>query len=309
MNYTEIKGVVELHALYDPKEFIAKNTCFAFLGGNWFIKDKDEERIHFSSTADGITDENVTGFLSFLQPYTKSGEFDLIGKDAHAYKYEFANGKWVYFPISVHGKIYVKKETTEERITTALSRVGIDMKRPALPYAAALGRTYIINDHNEDLPESLPVNTGNYSKADLEKFLTAVEPFVQEADIHCDIGDAYFIITYIDGTWKRIQLNDKPINIIKSVSTDDLIEEIEKRGFIILKHETGLTDFLDDVDVDDLGCTIVDAFYEDDNFATDIGKSVYSIFKDCDTKEKFDTADQMLTAVCGYGIKSLLNRM
>lgn len=97
--------------------------------------------------------------------------------------------------------------------------------------------------------------------------------------------------------------------IAESDPTDDLIEEIKKRGFVVSKQENELADFLDDVDVDDLGCAIVDAFYEDDNFATDIGKSVYSIFKDCDTKEKFDTADQMLTAVCGYGIKSLLNRM
>ena len=269
MNYTEIKGYVDLHSPYDPKGFMEKlseesikNVSFAFLGGNWFTKDEDEEvarqtayevykadwitsidyasdfgfsdglscvsikeftdheyqqfpyclyksrRVHFFSTANDITDEDVTSFLSYLQPYIKSGEFYLIGENANAYKYEFINPnnwKWIH-------------------------------------------------------------------------------------------------------KWKQKELPDVYSELTK-ISTDELIEEIKKRGFVVSKHETGLTDFLDDVDVDDLGCAVVDAFYEDDNYPRYIGKSVYATFKDCRTKDEFDVANRMLNAICRHKIKYLLDRM
>ncbi len=65
-----------------------------------------------------------------------------------------------------------------------------------------------------------------------------------------------------------------------------------------------ITDFLNK-----LGETFYDAVQEDDNFTYDMAKGIIKVFNHCDTKEKFEIADAMLIAVCGYSFETLLERI
>ena len=58
-----------------------------------------------------------------------------------------------------------------------------------------------------------------------------------------------------------------------------------------------------------LGETIYDCFEEDDNFTCEIGKSVLSVIENCKTKAEFDSANNMLMALCGYSFNSILNNI
>lgn len=60
---------------------------------------------------------------------------------------------------------------------------------------------------------------------------------------------------------------------------------------------------------DKLGEVFVDAFMEDDNSSYEISKSVIAVFDNCKTDREFEVADHMLTAVCGYGIETLISKI
>lgn len=72
---------------------------------------------------------------------------------------------------------------------------------------------------------------------------------------------------------------------------------------IILKEE------LKDVDREELGNVIYEAFMEDDNLFCDIGGAVIYTFNVCETEKEKEIANRMLAAICGYRIETLLNRM
>lgn len=60
---------------------------------------------------------------------------------------------------------------------------------------------------------------------------------------------------------------------------------------------------------DKLGETIYDCIQEDGNFTTDIGKSVLNCILDCNSQNDLDRMDEMLTAISGYSLDSVLNRI
>jgi len=60
---------------------------------------------------------------------------------------------------------------------------------------------------------------------------------------------------------------------------------------------------------DKLGETFYDAFMEDDNTTYEMSKGIISVLENCNTEEEFKAANAMLTAVCGYGIDTLVGRV
>ena len=56
-----------------------------------------------------------------------------------------------------------------------------------------------------------------------------------------------------------------------------------------------------------LGEVFLDCFEEDDNNSYDIAKGIRSVLQDCKSKREFEIADQMLIAICGYSLQSLLD--
>ena len=58
-----------------------------------------------------------------------------------------------------------------------------------------------------------------------------------------------------------------------------------------------------------LGNAFYEAFMEDDNTFYEIGRSMIRVFDMCETERDVEFADRMLIAVCGYGIKTLMNRI
>lgn len=60
---------------------------------------------------------------------------------------------------------------------------------------------------------------------------------------------------------------------------------------------------------DKLGETFFDAFQED-NTTYEMAKGIIRVFSEtCSTEKEFDVADAMLTAVCGYTLSSLLEKI
>lgn len=60
---------------------------------------------------------------------------------------------------------------------------------------------------------------------------------------------------------------------------------------------------------EELGNALYDAFMEDDNYLYDIGRSILHVFDMCETEKDVEIADNMLIAVCGYSIETLMNRI
>ena len=59
---------------------------------------------------------------------------------------------------------------------------------------------------------------------------------------------------------------------------------------------------------DKLGEEILDAVYEDDNFSSDMGKYVIREFLMCETDREVEVANNMLIAITGYSLETLLLR-
>lgn len=60
---------------------------------------------------------------------------------------------------------------------------------------------------------------------------------------------------------------------------------------------------------DKLGEVFFDAIMEEDNSTYEMSKCIISVFDKCKTPEELDIADSMMAAVCGYGIKSLIDKI
>lgn len=60
---------------------------------------------------------------------------------------------------------------------------------------------------------------------------------------------------------------------------------------------------------DKLGENFYDAFQEDDNLTIDMARGILHAFADCKTEREFQVANNMLTGACGYGIKTLIERI
>ena len=60
---------------------------------------------------------------------------------------------------------------------------------------------------------------------------------------------------------------------------------------------------------DKLGETIFDFFNEESNVPIEIGIGVKNVLLSCKSKAEFKIADDMLSAICGYGIESVLEKI
>lgn len=61
---------------------------------------------------------------------------------------------------------------------------------------------------------------------------------------------------------------------------------------------------------DKLGETFFDVFQEEDNTTYEMAKGIIRVFSEtCSTENEFNVADAMLTAVCGYTLSSLLEKI
>lgn len=60
---------------------------------------------------------------------------------------------------------------------------------------------------------------------------------------------------------------------------------------------------------DKLGETFFDFFNEDDNSTYEIGKSIISVVGLCETERDFKFADRMVTAICGYSLDSIIEKI
>ncbi len=58
-----------------------------------------------------------------------------------------------------------------------------------------------------------------------------------------------------------------------------------------------------------LGQIFYDAVQEDDNFTSDMAKSILQVFYKCETEKDFEIADGMLIAICGYSFETLLQKI
>lgn len=60
---------------------------------------------------------------------------------------------------------------------------------------------------------------------------------------------------------------------------------------------------------DKLGETFYDAIEEYDNTCYEMAKCIVAVFGKCENEHDFEIADNMLTAVCGYSVENLINRI
>ena len=58
-----------------------------------------------------------------------------------------------------------------------------------------------------------------------------------------------------------------------------------------------------------LGEVMYDAINEWDNFPRDMAKYAIDAFLECETEREFQIANNMLTAICGWGIDTLIERI
>lgn len=58
-----------------------------------------------------------------------------------------------------------------------------------------------------------------------------------------------------------------------------------------------------------LGEFFYDMIQSDDNEIYDMGKDIIHVIKTCKTKEEFNAANEMLKAVCGYGLSSIIDEI
>lgn len=60
---------------------------------------------------------------------------------------------------------------------------------------------------------------------------------------------------------------------------------------------------------DKMGETVYDFIEEDDNSTYDMGKAIINVITDCETQQELDIADNMLTAICGYNLDSIMTKI
>lgn len=82
---------------------------------------------------------------------------------------------------------------------------------------------------------------------------------------------------------------------------EDKLQELKSRLIAL--------DKADDDSNNRLGNTAYAAAADDDNYMGDIGKSLYSGLMSCSTQRDFDYFNRGVTAICGYGIESMISMM
>ena len=88
----------------------------------------------------------------------------------------------------------------------------------------------------------------------------------------------------------------------------------ENDGTIILKQIRTMTETqnklnnMEDVR-EKLGEQIYDCIQENDNFTCDIGKYVFNEIMECNTQRELDIVNNMLIAITGYSIKSIIAKI
>lgn len=60
---------------------------------------------------------------------------------------------------------------------------------------------------------------------------------------------------------------------------------------------------------DKLGETFFDFFNEEDNSTYEIAKSIIAVIDTCETERDFEIADRMVTAICGYCLESIIDKI
>ena len=106
-----------------------------------------------------------------------------------------------------------------------------------------------------------------------------------------------------DYDWNQIELADAEIELLLNLAglkAEDLM--VHK---VILRSACAQIDCLKDK----LGEVLVDAFSEEDNSGYEMAKGVMSTLESCSTQKEFDAANNMLMAICGYSIESLVERI
>lgn len=58
-----------------------------------------------------------------------------------------------------------------------------------------------------------------------------------------------------------------------------------------------------------LGEVLIEAIEEDDNYSYEMAKGVHTVLINCKTEEEFSVANNMLIAICGYSIETLMERI
>lgn len=145
---------------------------------------------------------------------------------------------------------------------------------------------------------------GNYYDKEHTALLDFLKPYIESGCILCNGEDSTWRYVFKDDGWETEY--GQVFFGLETFSDDKLLAELKKRSEAALSEKV---DNIGELDRDDLGCAIVDAFYEDDNYACDIGKGVINCFSNCQTEREYKIADEMLTAVCGYCIDSLASKI
>lgn len=145
---------------------------------------------------------------------------------------------------------------------------------------------------------------GNYYDKEHTALLDFLKPYIESGCILCNGEDSTWRYIFKDDGWETEY--GQVVFGLETFSDDELLAELKKRSEAALSEKI---DNIGELDRDDLGCAIVDAFYEDDNYACDIGKGVINCFFNCQTEREYKIADEMLTAVCGYCIDSLASKI
>lgn len=66
---------------------------------------------------------------------------------------------------------------------------------------------------------------------------------------------------------------------------------------------------IQEIDFTDFGEAIFDAVNESDNYLKDIGRHALFAIDSCETEREFDLVDHMFTAITGWSIKTIINRV
>lgn len=61
--------------------------------------------------------------------------------------------------------------------------------------------------------------------------------------------------------------------------------------------------------IEKVGETVYDFIQMDDNFTYDMGRGVLSVITDCETQHDLDVANNMLEAICGCNLDSILEKI
>lgn len=144
---------------------------------------------------------------------------------------------------------------------------------------------------------------------DAERYMKWNKEYEEHPDWH--IPYEYMDQETIDYTEENI----KQINEMATLMTLEEIKAFIEDDYSYLLQEKVNKKILDnaytEVDSfrDKLGETFFDAVMEEDNSTYEMSKSIISTFDSCKDDMEFKVADNMLIAICGYSLETLIDRI